>query len=93
MTREPNYVEFDNSYGTTDDDGNEFICIDGFPKEDGGNEAEGTVIATVYKTPHEDFVVSWHHNAYRMNTTVLKLIEDAKARLKNEATISDKENE
>ncbi len=79
--REPDYVEFENNYGDTDDDGNEYICIDGYPKDEGGNEAEGTVIAIVYKTPHGDFVTSWHHNGYRANKTVLELIEDAKERL------------
>lgn len=75
---EQKYVFFENTYGDTDENGNRFITIDGYPLDE---NAEGTVIATVFITPKGDFVTSWNHNDYRMNTTVLELIEDAKNQL------------
>lgn len=65
-------VDFENNY-RGEEDGNRFVCIDGYPAGNG----EGHVVAMVWKTPHGDIVVDWHDNAYRMNTAVLELIEDA----------------
>lgn len=49
--------------------------IDGFTDDD--NDV-GTVIATVVLTAHDDIITNWHQNGYRLNQTVLKLINDAK---------------
>lgn len=55
------------------------ISIDGFPEDD---SKSGEVIAKVWLTKHRDIVVDWHNNMYRMNDTVLKLVEDSKKVLK-----------
>ena len=55
------------------------ISIDGFPEDD---NKSGEVIAKVWLTKHKDIVVDWHNNMYRMNDTVLKLVEDSKKVLK-----------
>lgn len=57
------------------------ICIDGFPEDE--NES-GEVVAKVWITKHKDIIVDWHNNAYRMNDTVLELIEDSKRILRKE---------
>ena len=69
------YVYFENTYMSVDDNGNDFITIDGYPEDD---NAEGTVIAVVFCTPHKDIVVDYHHNEYRGNTIVNELIEQSK---------------
>ena len=74
----PDYVSFENTYGDFDEDGNEFITIDGYPADE--NE-EGTVIATVFITPSGDLVTDFHHNGYRLNEEVKKLIEASKETL------------
>lgn len=56
------------------------IFIDGFPEDE--NES-GEVVATVWITKHKDIVVDWHNNMYRMNDTVLELIESSKRLLRN----------
>lgn len=78
MKHNKDYVSFENTYGDVDENGNAFITIDGYPEDD--NE-EGTVIATVFLTPHKDFVVDFHNNGYRLNEDVLNLIEDSKKQL------------
>lgn len=77
------YVVFTNNY--MEETANEMendtiarICIDGFPE---GELAEGAVIATVAITKHEDIVVDWHLNSYRMNNQVLDLIDESKSML------------
>ena len=72
------YIAFENTYSGTDENGNGFVCIDGYPEDE---NAEGTVIAEVFMTMHGDIAVSWHHNAYRDDSVVLELIEDSKRRL------------
>ena len=55
------------------------ICfIDGFPEDE---NASGTVIAQVILTKSHDIVVAWHENAYRLDKTVLALIDEAKEKL------------
>lgn len=56
------------------------ISIDGFPYDE---DASGEVVARVWITKHKDIIVDWHNNGYRMNETVLELIEDSKRLLKN----------
>lgn len=63
------------------DDALAAITIDGFPYDE--NE-EGEVVAKVWITKHKDILVDWHHNGYRMNETVLELIEQSKKDLKEE---------
>ena len=74
-------VSFENSY-RGEEDGNSFIAIDGFPDDE--NE-EGEVVAIVWCTPHNDIVISWNNNAYRLNETVLNLIEESKRELLSKA--------
>lgn len=74
-----NLVYFENTYGDTDERGNKFVCIDGFPDDDNG---EGRVVATVFLTPHNDIVVDWHDNGYRLDETVLTLVDQAISNLK-----------
>lgn len=57
------------------------VYIDGYPEDE--NES-GEVVVAVWITKHKDIIVDWHNNAYRMNDTVLELIEDSKAFLINE---------
>lgn len=61
-----------------EEDGNIFLTIDAYPDDE---NAEGSVIAEVIKTPHGDVVTSWHDNSYRFNETVLELIKEAKEEL------------
>ena len=49
--------------------------IDGYTEDE--NE-EGSVIATVVLTEHNDIITNWHRNRYRLNETVLNLIKKAK---------------
>lgn len=72
------YVIFKNTYRYEDENDNRFIAIDGYPDDP---NAEGTVIATVVRTPHNDLAVVWHQNGYRAHQTVLDLIEDSKVLL------------
>ena len=74
-----NFVSFENSY-SGEENGNRFITIDGFPIDE--NE-EGEVVAVVWCTPHNDIVVDWHNNGYRLNTHCLELIEESKRILLN----------
>lgn len=78
-------VYFDNSYWedfstNKEEDALGCICIDGFPHDE---DASGEVVAKVWITKHKDIIVDWHNNGYRMNETVLELIEDSKRLLKN----------
>ena len=82
-------VDFENSYGDVED-GNEFICIDGYPADE---NAEGEVVAKVWKTKHGDIIVDWHDNGYRLNKQVLELIEDSKRQLIGEGSEGEEEKE
>lgn len=75
ISHEPEYVYFENTYTGFDEDGNAFVCIDGFPKDE---ELSGTVIVVIYLTPNRDFVTSWHRNDYRENSQVIELINESK---------------
>lgn len=69
---------FECVHGDKDIDGNLYMTIDGYPD----NECEsGNIVATVYLTPHGDFVT--HFNSldsgdYTKNNVVRELIEQAK---------------
>ena len=69
-------VSFECTFDFIDDDGNKQFCIDGYPEDE--NES-GEVVATVVQTTHGDIAVVWHDNGYRMNETVLSLIEEIKS--------------
>lgn len=69
------YTYFECVHSDTDERGNLTFYIDGYPNNE---KEEGTVIATVTVTPHDDIYVDWHHNGYRMNDSVLGLINDIK---------------
>ena len=71
-------THFEEYSANKEDDALANICIDGYPFDD---NAEGKVIARVWITKHKYIVVDWHCNEYRMNDTVLKLIEDSKRKL------------
>ena len=78
-------VYFENSYWEDytiegNEDALASIFIDGFPEDE--NES-GEVVVKVWITKHKDIIVDWHNNAYRMNDTVLELIEDSKRLLRN----------
>ena len=80
-----NLVFFENNYWEDytveeNEDALASIYIDGFPED--ANES-GEVVAKVWITKHKDIIVDWHNNAYRMNDTVLELIEDSKRLLRN----------
>ena len=79
-------VYFENSYWedysvNKEEDALASIYIDGYPYDE---NAEGQVVAKVWITQHKDIFVDWHHNGYRMNETVLELIEESKKKLKEE---------
>ena len=78
VKQEPRYVFFENTHGDCDEDGNEFIIINGHPAD---KNEEGAVIATVFITPSGDLVTDFHHNGYRLNKEVKKLIEESKETL------------
>ena len=67
------YTFFECVYSDKDERGNLTFYVDGYPDHENG---EGTVIATVTVTPHNDIYVDWHHNGYRMNDNVLELINN-----------------
>lgn len=77
------YRDFEMTYisegSDTGDDTVLRYYIDAFSDND--NE-EGCVVATITKTVHGDIVVDWHNNGYRMDDTVLSLIEQAKNELR-----------
>lgn len=66
---------FECVYGDTDENGNDFYDIDGYPD---GEDATGTVVAVVYYTPHKDFVVHFNDRLYADVPAVKELIEQAK---------------
>jgi hypothetical protein len=47
----------------------------------------GEVVAMVWITKHKDIIVDWHNNGYRLNETVLELIEDSKKELRERYAI------
>lgn len=75
ISHEPEYVYFENTYTGFDEDGNAFVCIDGYPANE---DLSGTVIVVVYLTPHRDFVTDWHRNDYRGDAVVLELVNESK---------------
>ena len=74
------YVSFEQTHVDADDSSNIVYYIDGFPADE---SAEGTVIATITLTPHNDIVIDWHHNGYRLNQSVLELIDAVKTYTEN----------
>lgn len=69
---------FECVYSDKDKDGNLYMCIDGYPDNE---DESGNVVATVFLTPHGDFVT--HFNSldsgdYTENNVVRELIEQAK---------------
>jgi len=54
--------------------------IDGYPEHE---YKEGTTIVSVSITYSGDIVIDWHHNAYKLNDRVLKLIKEARTTLTN----------
>lgn len=76
-------VSFENTffeYFGNDPNADAFGCctIDGHPADE--NES-GEVVARVWITKHGDIIVDWHENGYRLNNTVLNLIEESKTAL------------
>ncbi len=65
------FVEFEDTNSGVDENGNKYVTIDGYTSN---IDEEGSVIVSIYKTPHNDIVVDWHHNSYRLNEDVLKLV-------------------
>lgn len=80
ITFENTYRQDRNSLKSTDPDAFGCITIDGFPESEDG---DGMAVCEVWMTVHEDIIVSWHHNGYRMCQPVLDLVEDAKAQLRD----------
>lgn len=82
---EPRYVSFEMQHidanPSENDDAVMKCYVDGYPADE---NAAGTVIACVSLTRHGDMVVDWHHNGYRMEPSVLELINDAKNLLSEE---------
>lgn len=77
-------VYFENNYLedysiSKDEDALASISIDGFPEDE--NES-GEVVAMVWITKHKDIIVDWHNNGYRLNDSVLELIEESKKELR-----------
>lgn len=62
-----------------DDDTVVKYYVDGYPADE---TKFGSVVVTVALTRRGDIVVDWHHNGYRMNESVLELVNRAKAELK-----------
>lgn len=74
------YVVFTNTYIQTkndflEEDAFASVTVDGYPEAE---DAEGASIVEIFITKHRDIVVAWYENAYRMNESVIKLIEDSK---------------
>ena len=65
----------------SDDDRLFDITIDGYPEDE---NAEGEVVVVLILTKHNDIVIEWHDNAYRMNENVLELVEESKTILKEQ---------
>lgn len=53
------------------------VTIDAFPPYD----KEGHVVATIFLTTDDHFIVSWHDNGERMNPEVLQLLKEARQTL------------
>lgn len=76
-------VDFENTYIQTAEDFSEdvrgnaakaCITIDGYTANE---DEEGEVVCRVWMTSDNNFIIDWHNNGYRMNQTVLDLIEDS----------------
>ena len=80
------FAYFEDTYSDIDEYGNKFVTIDGYPTDE---DKEGTVIVVIYKTPHNDIVIDWHRNDYRLNEDVLKFVNENINSLKKEKTIFD----
>lgn len=81
-----NLVSFEDTYlqdrvslQQTDPDAFACITIDGYPANE---DAPGQTVCQVWMSMHGDIITSWSHNGYRLNTTVLELIQKAKTRLR-----------
>ena len=75
------FVEFEDTNSGVDENGNKYVTIDGYANN---IDEEGSVIVVIYKTPHNDIVVDWHHNSYRLNEDVLNLVNKNIDLFKNE---------
>lgn len=82
---EPRYVSFEMQHvDANPSDGDDAVMkcyVDGYPADEDGT---GTVIAAVSLTRNGDVVVDWHHNGYRMEPSVLELVDEAKDLLSKE---------
>jgi hypothetical protein len=79
-------VDFENNFYeefTEYPDEDAFACltIDGYPLNE---EESGEIVARVWITRSGDIIVDWHDNGYRMNETVLNLINESKQILKEQ---------
>ena len=86
MNKELDYTSFECNHSEQDERGNTIYFIDGYPNDE--NE-EGTVIATIILSKHNDLIFDWHHNGYRMNKDVLEIIDNV---VKNDIECQKKEN-
>ena len=75
-------VSFENSYvqnslelGEDAEGALACVTIDGYPEDE---TEEGCVICEIYLTKTREFIISWHHNGYRLNEQVRELIEESK---------------
>lgn len=83
-------IWFENSYTQTEDELQASedtkgavgcITIDGYPS----NEAEsGRVVCQIYMTKTNEFIIAWTENGYRLNPSVLELLEESKKELIDE---------
>ena len=79
---ENNYVnDYRNNPDESEDNRVFDITIDGYPEDE--NE-EGEVVAVLILTKHNDIIVEWHDNMYRMNQNVLDLVEESKKILREQ---------
>ena len=74
---ENTHVESPAEIGDDADKGAVLGCvdIDGYPADE---NASGRVVCRVWALPGGKFVTDWHDNSYRLNKSVLELVEDSK---------------
>lgn len=76
---ENNYILTKKDFWESEGDIVASITIDGYPEDE--NEP-GEVVAVVYITTHEDYVVHWVNRIYQFTPQVLELVDESKKILK-----------
>ena len=76
---ENNFVQTKEAFWENDGDIVASITINGYPEDE--NEP-GEVIAVIYVTTHDDYVVHWANRIYQWTSQIIEMLEESKKILK-----------